>query len=121
MADRHFKEPKESEPKKPRPRRATTPEGREQQLIALAVDVAEDMMRNGNAPAQIVTHYLKMGSTREKIELELKSEEIKVAKARREMMESQKKIESVYEEALAAMRHYAGGPKPESKDEFYED
>lgn len=121
MAERHFKEPKEPEPKKPRPRRATTPEGREQQMIALAVDVAEDMMRAGNAPAQIVTHYLKMGSTREKIELELKSEEIKVAKARREMMESQQRIEAVYSDALAAMRRYKGDadPAPE-QEEFYE-
>lgn len=119
MAGRHFKEPEEPKPVKPRPRRATTPEGREQQLIALAVDVAEDMMRNGNAPAQIVTHYLKMGSTREAIELELKKEEIAVAKQRRLLMESQQRIEAVYEEALKAMKHYAGDTS-ESKDESYE-
>jgi hypothetical protein len=121
MAERHFKEPKEPEPKKPRPRRATTPEGREQQLVALAVDVAEEMMRNGNAPAQIVTHYLKIGSTREKIELELKREEIEVAKMRRETMAAQARIETVYADALAAMREYQGGPPVDNKDEHYED
>lgn len=108
MAQRHFKEPKEPEPQKPRPRRATTPEGREQQLIALAVDVAEDQLRSGTASAQVITHYLKMGSTREHIELELKREEIEVAKMRRELMASQQRIEAVYEEALSAMKHYAG-------------
>lgn len=114
MPGRQFPEPKEP---KPRPRRATTPEGREQQMIALAVDVAEEMMLSGNPPAQVVTHYLKLGSTREKIELELKEEEIKVARARREMMESQQRIEAVYAEALDAMRGYqAGMPKDEVYD-----
>jgi len=120
MAARHFKEPQEPKEPKPRPRRATTPEGREQQLIALAVDVAEDQMRNGTASAQVITHYLKMGSSREAIELELKREEIAVAKQRRLLMESQQRIEAVYEEALAAMKHYAGDTS-ENKDESYED
>lgn len=118
MAQRHFKEPTEPAPKKPRPRRATTPEGREQQMIALAVDSAEELMRSGNAPAQIITHYLKLGSSREKIELELKEEEIKVARARREMMESQQRIEAVYAEALDAMRGYQAGMP---KDNVYEE
>lgn len=121
MAERHFKEPKQPEPKKPRPRRATTPEGREQQLVALAVDVAEEMMRNGNAPAQIVTHYLKIGSTREKIELELKREEIEVAKMRRETMAAAARIESVYAEALSAMREYQGAPTDNHQDEYYDE
>jgi hypothetical protein len=119
MAARHFKEPTEPEPKKPRPRRATTPEGREQQMIALAVDVAEDMMRSGNPPAQVVTHYLKIGSTRERVELDLKREEIEVAKMRRETMAAAQRIESVYEEALAAMKFYKGGASPEG--EYYEE
>jgi len=114
MAARHFKEPAEPEPKKPRPRKATTPEGREQQMIALAVDVAEQQMLAGTASAQVITHYLKMGSTREAVELELKREEIEVAKMRRETMAAQGRIEAVYEEALGAMRGYqAGMPKEE--------
>lgn len=118
MAPRHFKEPSAPEPKKPRPRRASTPAGREQQMIALAVDVAEEMMRSGSPPAQVVTHYLKMGSTREAIELELKREEIEVAKMRRETMASQQRIEAVYAEALDAMRGYQAGMP---KDHVYED
>ena len=87
---------------------ATTPEGRENQLVSLAVDLAEQQLAEGTASAQVITHYLKLGSTREKLEQERISKENELLQAKVESMASVKRIEELYETALNAMRTYAG-------------
>jgi hypothetical protein len=87
---------------------ATTPEGRENQLIAKAVDLAEKQLEDGSASAQVITHYLKLGSSREKLEQERLAEEVELAKAKREAMAAQQRVEELYVEAITAMRRYAG-------------
>lgn len=99
-----------SEPKKEpsRQRPATTPEARENQLIGKAVDLAERQLEEGTASAQVLTHYLKLGSSREKLEqarIQLENEFLEV---KREALESAQRVESLYNEALNAMRAYAG-------------
>lgn len=91
------------------PRRpATTPEAREQQLISSAVDLAEKQIREGSASAQVITHYLKLGSSRERLEQEKIGLENELLVVKREAMESAKRVEEMYSEALSAMRAYAG-------------
>lgn len=87
---------------------ASSPEARENQLIALAVDEAEYQLRNHTASSQVITHYLKMGSTREKLEREIKIEEKKLLVAKTESLQSQKQVEELYKNALNAMRTYSG-------------
>lgn len=87
---------------------AKTPEAREQQLIAAAVDRAEQQLLDGTASAQVITHYLKLGSSREKIEQERIRNENLLTTAKIEAMSSQKEIERLYGEALAAMSAYSG-------------
>lgn len=87
---------------------ATTPEGRENQLVSLAVELAERQLSDGTASAQVITHYLKLGSTREKLEQERISKENELLQAKVESMASVKRIEELYETALNAMRSYAG-------------
>jgi hypothetical protein len=87
---------------------AVTPEGRENQLISLAVDLAEKQMEAGTASAQVISHYLKLGSTREKLEQERLEKENHLLGVKAEQMASAKKIEELYETALNAMRAYAG-------------
>ena len=87
---------------------ATTPEGREEQLVSLAVDLAEQQLSEGSASAQVITHYLKLGSTREKLEQERLAKENELLQAKVESMASVKRIEELYETALNAMRSYAG-------------
>lgn len=94
-------------------RPATTPEARENQLIALAVDLAEEQLRNGTASSQVITHYLKLGSTKERLEKEMMQEQKKLLVAKTEMIESSKKTEELYAQALAAMKTYGGQPKDE--------
>lgn len=94
-------------PKRRRPP-AKTPEGREAQLIALAVDLAEKQLSDGTASSQVISHYLKLGSSKEKIEKEILVEQRKLIKAKTEALESAKRVEELYTEAMKAMRSYSG-------------
>lgn len=89
-------------------RPALTPEARENQMISLAVDLAEQQLRDGTASSQVITHYLKLGSTKERLEKEKLEEENRLLRAKTENLQSQKKVEELYSEALKAMRNYAG-------------
>lgn len=95
--------------KQPRGRRpATTPEGRENQLVSMAIDLAEKQMMEGSASAQVISHYLKLGSTRERLEQERLSRENELLAAKVQQLASAKRIEELYETALNAMRTYSG-------------
>ena len=98
---------KKSEPtKKLRP--GLTPESRENQMIALAVDLAEKQLLEGTASSQVITHFLKLGSTKERLEKEKLEEENKLLRARTEALQSAKRVEELYSDAIAAMRKYSG-------------
>jgi hypothetical protein len=99
---------------------ATTPEARERQLVSLAMDLAEKQIREGTASAQVVTHFLKAGSSREYLEQERLENENALLQTKREMLESAKRVEAMYEEALDAMRSYAG-QNPRRVDDDFED
>lgn len=98
---------------------AQTIEGRENQMIALAVDLAEEQLRNGTASSQIITHYLRLGTTRELLEKEKIETELKLTKAKTEALESAKHVEELYAKAIDAMRSYSGlaTPKEEPDDD----
>lgn len=89
-------------------RPALTPEARENQLISLAVDLAEKQLLEGTASSQVITHYLKLGSTKERIEKEILEEQKKLISAKTENLQSAKRIEALYKEAMDAMRLYSG-------------
>lgn len=91
-----------SSEKVPKSRAALTPEAREKQLIALAIDVAEEQMRNGTASSQVISHFLKLGSTRAQIEKELLEKQRDLAAAKAEAIESSAKIEDLYLKAAKA-------------------
>lgn len=104
---------------KPSPRRrATTPEGRENQLVALAVDRAEQQLREGTASAQVITHYLKLGSTRERLEQERLVAENELLRVKVEALASAKNVEALYKAALDAMRSYSGQDQSEQGDDY---
>lgn len=97
-----------SEVQKPSRRPATTPEGRENELISLAADLAEAQIREGTASSQVITHFLKLGSTRERLEQQRIAHENELLQVKREAIESHKRIEELYENAIGAMRSYRG-------------
>lgn len=89
-------------------RPALTPESRENQLVSLAVDLAEKQLREGTASSQVITHYLKLGSTKYKAEKEKLERENELLRAKTESLQSAKRVEELYEDALKAMKNYSG-------------
>ena len=87
---------------------ATTPEGREAQLVSLAVDLVERRLIDGTATSAEVVHVLKLGSERERLERDKLARENELLKAKQENLEAMKRSEAVYEEALQAFRSYRG-------------
>lgn len=92
--------------KKVRP--ALTPESRENQLISLAVDLAEKQLMEGTASSQVITHYLKLGSTREKLEKEKIELENELTKAKTEAVNATKQADELYRNAIEAFKSYSG-------------
>lgn len=100
-------------------RPALTPEGRQNQLIGLAMDNAEEQLRNGTASSQVITHFLKLGSIQAELELEKLRRENELLTAKTESLQSSKRIEELYAEAIKAMATYAGhGERDEFDDEY---
>lgn len=89
-------------------RPALDPDARENQMICLAVDLAEQQLRDGTASSQVITHYLKLGSSKERLEKEKLEEENKMLRAKTKSLESMERTEKLYEEAIKAMRMYSG-------------
>ena len=89
-------------------RAASTPEAREQQLIALAVDLAEKQLIEGTASSQVISHFLKLGSIRAQIEKELLEKQRDLAAAKAESIKSGARMEELYLNAVNAMKSYSG-------------
>ena len=94
-------------------RPALNPDARENQLIALAVDLAEKQLMEGTASSQVITHYLKLGSSEERIKREILERQKELITAKTEALQSQKRVEELYAEALKAMREYIGHGDPD--------
>lgn len=98
--------------KRGRPRKrgapAMTVEARENQLISLAVNLAEEQLASGTASAQVITHFLRLGTMRAKLEMEKLKQETLLAGAKTEAIQSGKKMDELYEKAIMAMVKYKG-------------
>ena len=103
-----------------RPKRppAKTPEARERQMISLAVDLAEQQLLDGSASAQVITHFLKLGSPKEQLEREKLARENNLLEAKQDQIRSQQNSEEMYQKVVEAMRRYSGS---EVEDDYYED
>lgn len=107
-----------TQPSPRRSRPAVTEEGREKQLIALAMDEAERQIREGTASSQIIAHFLKLGSIREQLERERLRQENELMAAKRQQIQDEKDMKVLYEEAIQAMKTYSACG---SSEEEYED
>ena len=104
------------EPTSPK-RKAINPEVREQQMISLAVNLAESQLRDGTASSQTINHYLKLGSSKEKLEKEILEKNKELIDAKVEALKASKSMVELYDEAIKAMRKYTG----HQTEEDYED
>ena len=106
-----------NKPSKIRP--ALTPEARENQLIYLATDLAEQQLRDGTASSQVITHYLKLGTMKERIEREILEKQKDLITAKTEQIQSAKRVEELYANAISAMRKYSGNGDTDDEPEDY--
>lgn len=106
-----------SSDKERRIRPGLTPESREDQLVALAINLAERQLLEGTASSQVISHFLKIGSTKERIEKEILKEQKELIQAKTEVLKSEKRTEQLYDEAIKAMRRYAGQEVIDDDDE----
>lgn len=97
---------------------ATTPEARENQLIAAAVNLAEKQMLDGTASSQVITHYLKMGSNREMLERKKLEYETELLKARRDSIASEDHRAVLLEQAISSFTQYQGKNLDEGEDDY---
>ena len=100
--------------KSPRPRRpAIDPEARENQLIAYAMDLAEQQLRDGTASSQLITEFVKRGSTKARLEKEILEEQKKLVCAKTQAIEADAKSDERYAEVMRAIRKYNGQGDPD--------
>lgn len=96
-----------SEPvRKDRP--ALTPEARENQIIAKAMDLAERQIEEGTASSQVITHFIKQGTVKHQLELERLRHENALLEAKTEALQSAKRVEELFTDAMAAFKRYSG-------------
>lgn len=106
--------PAETRPVRP----PLSPEAVEGQMISMAMDLARQQLQDGTASSQVITHFLKLGSMRERLETEILEKQRDLVAAKTEQLKSQKRVEELYAAALKAMRRYSG---VDVEDEEYED
>ena len=107
---------KSSEGEGRRRKPATTPEARENELISMAADLAEEQIEGGTASSQVITHFLKLGSSRERLEQQRIRHENELSQVKKEALESGRRVEEMYKNALDAMRSYSGAEQPPAED-----
>lgn len=94
-------------------RPAITPAAKESQMISLAMDLVEQRLRDGTASSQETTHFLKLGTEKARAEVELIKAQAAMAVAKKDALESQKRMDELYAEAIKAMRNYSGQGEPD--------
>ena len=105
-------------PVKRKQRPGKSVEARENQLISLAVNLAEKQLMEGTASSQVITHYLKLGSTKERIEKEILEKQKELIQAKTEALHSAKRVEELYSNAIKAMGVYRGESDLDEEEEY---
>lgn len=87
---------------------ALSEEAQEKRMIAAATNLAYEQIMNGTASSQVITHYLKLGTEKNRLEIEKLKSENEMLKAKTEAIQSVQRIEELYKEAMDAMSLYSG-------------
>lgn len=85
-----------------------TLDGREKEVVSLAVDLAEQQLRDGTASPSVITHYLKLGTVSYQLELEKLRHENELLQAKTDNIRSLGRMEELYAEAIESLRRYQG-------------
>lgn len=85
----------------------TTAEGMENECVWLAYGLAKQHLEEGTATPSEIVHFLKLGTTNARLELEKTKKELELMEAKKEALQSAKRIEELYTNAISAMKDYA--------------
>lgn len=96
---------------------AMSKEGHDNRMISLANKCAEEQLRKGTASSQIICHYLKMGSEKERLAIEREKAELDLLKAKTKSIESADRMNEMFTQALKVFSSYRG----EDDDGYGED
>ena len=113
---RPAKEPKKFEGRTAPP---LTPEARENMLISLAMDRAEEQLRDGTASAQVIVHYLRLGTQKERLEQQQLAKKNELLSAKTDSIKSAERTEELYAKAIEAFKRYGGHDGEE--DDYYDE
>lgn len=103
-----FADPEDDEPKGHRAAPADTPHDRELQMANYADELAEKQLREGTASAQVITHYLKATTERERLEREKIRLEALRLEAQIVQIESQATSGELMSRVMEALQRYTG-------------
>ena len=95
---------------------ARTPEAQENRMMLLAMDLAERQLRDGSASSQVISHFLKLASSKEQLEKSILEKQKELISAKTEEIKSHKRVEELYAEALTAMRRYSGQDRKDADE-----
>ena len=98
---------------------ALTPEAQENRMISLATRLAEQKMLDGTASSQLIVHYLKLGSSKERLEQEIMEKQKELISAKTDALHTAKRIEELYDSAIKATRVYSGQDDSEDEADVY--
>lgn len=88
------------------PEPATSLQAREDQLINMAYNEVERRISEGIATGPELVHFLRMGSTKGRLEKQLLERENELMTAKTEALNTQRKVEELYANAIEAMKSY---------------
>ena len=100
-------------------RRAQTPEERENQLIALALDRVEERMLNGTASGQEYVQFIRMASSKARAENEKLKLELDLVRAKTENLRQQQRTDEMFANAIAAFKRYSGASDDNEEEDLY--
>jgi hypothetical protein len=89
------------------------PENRLQQISGLALNKIEERIISGEATGAELIFAAKFADPDRFFKQDKTATEIELLQAKREALEAEKSTQSLYEEAIAAMKHYQGGDHDE--------
>lgn len=97
-----------------------TPEGRQNILINLAINLAEKQLRDGSASSQLISHFLKLATVRDQLEIKKLESDITLSQAKVKAIENSSKIEELLSQAIDAMKDYGGDSDENFDDEEFD-
>lgn len=98
-----------------------TPENRDNELVSLAYDCAKEQLSDRTASSQVITHFLKMGTEKARLEREKLENENLLLRAKTDAIQSAQHIEELYANAIKAMQRYGGDMREGDDYEDFED